>query len=67
MASALEREREKAKKRAERFNTEYKAPAARTVAHGLMSRKDVLAMRREEAEKRTRGRDGTSPGLGFRV
>lgn len=53
-ASVLEAEREKARKRAERFNTEYKAPSAKTLAgaNGLLSRKEVLAMRREQAEKK---------------
>jgi len=53
-ASVLEAEREKARARAERFNTEYKAPSAKTLAgaNGLLSRKEVLAVRREQAEKK---------------
>ena len=53
-ASVLEAEREKARARAARFNTEYKPPSAKTLAgaNGLLSRKEVLAVRREQAEKK---------------
>jgi hypothetical protein len=59
--SVIKIEREKAKKRAERFNTEYKTPNKKAMANGLLSRKEILAMRREEQEKRG-GRGG---GGGF--
>ena len=55
-ADVLEAEREKAKARAERFGGEYKAPSAKTLAgaNGLLSRKEVLAVRREAAEKKAK-------------
>ena len=53
-ADVLELEREKARKRAERFGQEYKEPSKKTLAgaHGLLSRKEVLAMRKEQAMKK---------------
>ena len=51
-AAVLEAEKEKARKRAERFGQEYKEPKANAIARGLMSRKEVLAMRKERALKK---------------
>jgi len=58
-SSILEAEREKARKRAERFDIDYKPPTKKAIA-GL-SRKDQLQMRREEAEAK---RDGFVTGRG---
>ena len=53
-ADVLEAERAKARARAERFGMEYKSPSAKTLAgaNGLLSRREVLAMRKEAAMKR---------------
>ena len=53
-ADVLELEREKARKRAERFGQEFKEPSKKTLAgaHGLLSCKEVLAMRKEQAMKK---------------
>ena len=53
-ADVLKLEREKARKRAERFGQEFKEPSKKTLAgaHGLLSRKEVLAMRKEQAMKK---------------
>jgi len=60
-SSVLEVERQKALKRAERFNIDFKAPTKRVIA-GL-SRKDLMQMRREEAEKKLRGDGGFATGI----
>ena len=53
-ADVLELEREKARKRAERFGQAFKEPSKKTLAgaHGLLSRKEVLAVRKERAMKK---------------
>ena len=53
-ADVLELEREKARKRAERFGQAFKEPSKKTLAgaHGLLSRKEVLAVRKEHAMKK---------------
>ena len=62
-AAVLEAERVKAKKRAERFGQEYKEPKANVVARGLMSRKEVLAMRKEQALKKMNRRGEFVAGI----
>ena len=62
-AAVLEAERVKAKKRAERFGQEYKEPKANVVARGLMSRKEVLAMRKEQALKKINRRGEFVAGI----
>ena len=62
-AAVLEAEKEKARKRAERFGQEYKEPKANAIARGLMSRKEVLAMRKEAALKKMNRRGEFVAGI----
>ena len=64
-ADVLQAEREKAKARAERFGETYTEPSAKTLAgaHGLLSRKEVLAVRREQAEKKAKRGDRFITGI----
>ena len=63
-ATVLEIEADKARKRAERFGSEYVEPKGEALARGLgMSRKEVLAMRKAEAIKKSQHRRGGGGAL----